>query len=131
VFALILYISPSKVYTHTDYNTSAIEHAVTNGCRWTRKLMNTWPDLLVRSPVQVPNYAGPNEQHRIHAVQHKSDFIRWDTIAEYGGVYIDFDVVILHPLTPLLDLHPLTPLLDSGFAFVAGRQYGGKTKVVR
>ncbi|KAF1938310.1 hypothetical protein EJ02DRAFT_457993 [Clathrospora elynae] len=117
VFASILYINPTKVYIHTDYDISDIEDAALKGTRWTRKLLNTWPELVVWNQVQVPNYAGPNENQRIDAVQHKSDFIRWDTIAEYGGVYMDFDVVTLRPLTPLL---------TSGFAFIAGRQYGGK-----
>lgn len=37
-------------------------------------------------------------------------------MAKTGGIYMDWDVVTLRPLTPLL---------HSGFAFVAGRQYGG------
>ncbi|KAF1828310.1 hypothetical protein BDW02DRAFT_584576 [Decorospora gaudefroyi] len=117
LFAAILYVNPSKVYIHSDYNTTAIQHAAATGGRWTRKLMNTWPELVVWNQVQVPNYAGPNENMRIDAVQHKSDFIRWDTIGDHGGIYMDFDVVTLKPLTPLL---------NAGFAFVAGRQYGGK-----
>jgi hypothetical protein len=117
VFASILYINPTKVYIHTDYNNTEIEVAARTGSKWTRKVMNTWPELIVWNQVQVPTYAGPNENHRVDAVQHKSDFIRWDTIAEIGGIYMDFDVVTLKPLTPLL---------NAGFAFIAGRQYGGK-----
>ncbi|KAJ4363455.1 hypothetical protein N0V83_009748 [Neocucurbitaria cava] len=117
VYASILHIKPTKVYIHSDYNPSEIEHAARTGDRWTRKLIRTWPELVIWNPVQVPNFAGPNEDHRVSALQHKSDFIRWDTIAELGGIYMDFDVITLKPLTPLL---------NAGFAFIAGRQYGGK-----
>lgn len=117
LFAAVMYISPTKIYIHTDYNQTEIEHAAKKGDLWTRKLMNSFPELVTWNHVQAPNYAGPNEDQRISAIQHKSDFIRWDTIAGIGGIYMDWDVVTLRPLTPLL---------NTGFAFIGGRQYGGK-----
>lgn len=47
----------------------------------------------------------------------KSDFVRWDVIYEFGGVYIDWDV---------LTLRDIRPLREAGFNNVVGRQGGGK-----
>ncbi|KAJ8109852.1 hypothetical protein OPT61_g7155 [Boeremia exigua] len=117
LYASVMYIKPTQIYIHTDYNENEIEIASTKGDRWTRAVINTFPDILRWNHISVPNFAGPNENQRINAIQHKSDFIRWDTIARIGGVYLDWDVV---------PLKPLTPLQNAGFAFVAGRQYGGE-----
>lgn len=116
LFASVMYIKPTRVYIHTDYNETEISNAGIAGDRWTRAVINTFPTLLHWNPVHVPSFAGPNEDQRINAIQHKSDFIRWETIEKIGGIYLDWDV---------FPLRPLTPLLNSGFAFVGGRQYGG------
>lgn len=116
LFASVMYIKPTQIYIHTDYNEAEIRNASVRGDRWTRAVINTFPDILRWNEVYVPNFAGPNENQRISAIQHKSDFIRWDTIAKVGGVYLDWDVV---------PVRQLTPLLNAGFAFVGGRQYGG------
>ncbi|KAF2846385.1 glycosyltransferase family 32 protein [Plenodomus tracheiphilus IPT5] len=117
IFAAVLYIQPTKIYIHTDYNTTAISDATEHGDRWTHKLLTTWPELLEWNPVTPPTYAGPTDTHHIDAIQHKSDFVRWDQIASSGGIYLDFDVIALKPLDPLL---------NAGFAFIAGRQYGNE-----
>ncbi|KAJ4345005.1 hypothetical protein N0V95_005996, partial [Ascochyta clinopodiicola] len=116
IFASVMYIKPTQIYIHTDFNETEIRNASARGDRWTRAVINTFPDILRWNEVYVPNFAGPNENQRISAIQHKSDFIRWDTIVKIGGIYLDWDVV---------PLRPLTPLLNAGFAFVGGRQYGG------
>lgn len=116
LFASVMYIKPTQIYIHTDYNDTEIKNASADGDRWTRAVINTFPSILTWNQVSVPNFAGPNENQRISAIQHKSDFIRWDTIAQIGGIYLDWDVV---------PLRPLTSLLNAGFAFIGGRQYGG------
>lgn len=116
IFSSVMYIKPTQIYIHTDFNETEIRNASARGDRWTRAVINTFPDILRWHEVYVPNFAGPNENQPINAIQHKSDFIRWDTIAKIGGIYMDWDVV---------PLRPLTPLLNAGFAFVGGRQYGG------
>lgn len=116
LFSSVMYINPTAIYIHTDYNETEIRNASVRGDVWTRAVINTFPDILRWNGVYVPNFAGPNEDQPISAIQHKSDFIRWDTIAKIGGIYMDWDVV---------PLRPLTPLLNSGFAFIGGRQYGG------
>jgi hypothetical protein len=117
LYASVMYIKPRRVYIHTDYNDTQIATAAQNGSKWTRKVLNTFPELVQFNRVVAPQFAGPMETQRIDAIQHKSDFIRWDEIAKKGGIYLDWDVV---------PLRPLTPLLNAGFAFVGGRQYGGK-----
>ncbi|KAF2995578.1 hypothetical protein E8E13_004418 [Curvularia kusanoi] len=116
LFASVMYIKPTQIYIHTDYNETEIRNASIRGDRWTRAVINTFPELLQWHGVIVPEFAGPNENQRISAIQHKSDFIRWEGISQIGGIYLDWDV---------FPLRPLTPLLNSGFAFVGGRQYGG------
>jgi hypothetical protein len=111
-----MYIKPTKVYIHTDFSESEISNASTQGDRWTQAVITTFADLITWNPVQPPRFAGINENQRIDAIQHKSDFLRWEAIEKIGGVYIDWDVFCLRPLTPLL---------NAGFAFVGGRQYGG------
>lgn len=117
VFAAIQYVNPTKVYIHSDYSKAEIAHAGTKGGHWTRKLINTFPEVVEWNQIRIPEYAGANENVRIDAIQHKSDFIRWEQIVDKGGIYMDWDVVALRPLTPLM---------NAGFAFIAGRQYGGK-----
>jgi hypothetical protein len=111
-----MYIKPTQIYIHTDYNETEIRTASVRGDRWTRAVINTFPDLLHWNQVHVPSFAGPNEDQRIDAIQHKSDFIRWEAIEKVGGIYLDWDV---------FPLRPLAALLNSGFAFIGGRQYGG------
>ncbi|KAF2255199.1 hypothetical protein BU26DRAFT_152148 [Trematosphaeria pertusa] len=116
LYASVLYIWPSRIFIHSDYNASEIAEAAATGSPWTRKVLN-FSDIVQWNHVQAPEFAGPNENTRISAIQHKSDFIRWEQIVKTGGIYMDWDVV---------PLRPLTPLLNAGFAFIAGRQYGGK-----
>ncbi|KAK3197040.1 hypothetical protein GRF29_1536g375800 [Pseudopithomyces chartarum] len=113
LYAAVLNVRASKVYIHTDYSASEIAEAGRKGGMWTKKVMNTFPELIEWKPVQVPQYAGTNENVKVKALQHKSDFLRWSTIAPIGGVYMDWDVIVLRPLKPLL---------NAGFAVVAGRQ---------
>ncbi|RMZ72779.1 glycosyl transferase [Pyrenophora seminiperda CCB06] len=114
--AAVLYIKPTQIYIHTDYSDAEINNASTHADRWTKAVINTFADIITWNPVQVPTFAGQNQNQHISAIQHKSDFIRWETIAPIGGIYMDWDVV---------PLRPLTPLLNAGFAFIGGRHYGG------
>ncbi|KAJ4329689.1 hypothetical protein N0V87_010651 [Didymella glomerata] len=117
VFAAVVYLKPARIYIHTDFNDTEIKDAGAQGDRWTKVLVaHPFFADLVWNQVEVPTFAGQNDDERISAVQHKSDFVRWDAIASIGGIYLDWDVV---------PLRPLTPLLNAGFAFVGGRQYGG------
>ncbi|KAL1595951.1 hypothetical protein SLS60_009641 [Paraconiothyrium brasiliense] len=113
LYAAETHVSPTKVYIHTDYNETEINEAKEKGSKWTHRVMNTFPDLLEWHPVRVPSFAGTNENAKVTAIQHKSDFLRWETIAPIGGIYMDWDVIALRPLKPLM---------TAGFAFVAGRQ---------
>ncbi|KAF3031194.1 hypothetical protein E8E11_000872 [Didymella keratinophila] len=117
VFAAVVHLKPTRIYIHTDFNDTEIRDAGARGDRWTRAMVaHSFFKDLVWNQVEVPTYAGQNDEERISAVQHKSDFVRWEAIAPVGGIYLDWDVV---------PLRPLTPLLSAGFAFVGGRQYGG------
>jgi len=113
LYAAEMHVGPSKIYIHSDYNPNEISRAQINGSEWTRKFLSTFPDLIEWRPVRVPSFAGTNEASELASIQHKSDFLRWETITPIGGIYMDWDVVTLRPLKPLM---------TAGFAFVAGRQ---------
>ncbi|EUC41638.1 hypothetical protein COCMIDRAFT_40217 [Bipolaris oryzae ATCC 44560] len=103
ICAAVLYIKPERIYIHTDFTPSEISEAGEKGDRWTKSVINTFADLVIWN------------QH-INAIQHKSDFLRWEAVEKTGGIYMDWDV---------FPLRPLTPLLTTGFAFIGGRHYGG------
>ncbi|KAF2122894.1 hypothetical protein BDV96DRAFT_608721 [Lophiotrema nucula] len=117
IYASVVYIEPERISIHTDFNSSEIENALKNGSKWTRKDLSTFPKLLTLNSIQVPQWAGANELHKIDAIEHKSDFVRWNEIVKVGGIYMDWDVVALRPISAIL---------NCGFAFVAGRQYGNE-----
>ena len=113
LYAAVIHVRASKVYIHTDYDTTDIAKARISGSEWTQKVLNTFPELIEWKSVRVSMYSGTNENTKVDLLQHKADFLRWETITPIGGVYMDWDVVIIRPLKPLL---------TAGFAFVAGRQ---------
>lgn len=113
LYAAVTHVPASQVYIHTNYNATEIAEASQKGSKWTRKVLNTFPHIINWNTVRVPEYAGTNEQTKIEKIQHKSDFLRWETIVPIGGIYMDWDV---------FTLRSLKPLLTSGFAFIAGRQ---------
>lgn len=113
-----MYIRPTKIYIHTDFNEMEIKQAGEQGDRWTKAVVNTFADILTWNPVHAPNFAGQNQNKPIDAIQHKSDFLRWETIEKIGGIYLDWDVIALRPLAPIM---------NTGFAFIGGRHYGGST----
>ena len=114
--AAVMYIKPTQIYIHTDFNDSDINIASAQGDKWTKAVINTFADKLIWNHVHAPRFAGQNQNEQISAIQHKSDFIRWEGIEKRGGIYMDWDVI---------PLRPLTPILNAGFAYVGGRHYGG------
>ena len=113
LYAAVIHVPASRIYIHTDYTEAEIAEAGRTGNMWTKKVINTFPDIVEWRAVQVPQYAGANENIKVGALQHKADFLRWSAIAPIGGVYLDWDVIVLRSLKPLL---------NAGFAVVAGRQ---------
>ncbi|KAK7697409.1 hypothetical protein SLS64_013547 [Diaporthe eres] len=67
-------------------------------------------DVVRLSKVTAPTKANGLDIKRI---EHKSDFVRLDQLTLHGGIYLDWDV---------LTLRSLDPLIDSGFKAVVGRQ---------
>ncbi|KAJ4314671.1 hypothetical protein N0V94_006352 [Neodidymelliopsis sp. IMI 364377] len=98
----------NNIYIHTDFNEAEIRNASSRGDWWTRVVINTFPEILIWIKVDIPTVIISGEY------QHVSDFVRWDAIPKIGGVYLDWNVI---------PLRPLTPLLNADFAFVCGRQY--------
>lgn len=59
--------------------------------------------------VDVPTHIGGTE---IKHVQYASDVIRLQLLYRWGGIYIDTDMLLTKPLTPLMD-KPLTMAIES------------------
>jgi hypothetical protein len=115
VYASILYFNPTSILIHTDHNASYLEEAATKGNLWTRKILTSFPNIVKANIVEAPTHAGNGKE--IWRIEHKSDFVRIEQVHATGGIYLDWDV---------LPLRPLQPLLESGFESVVGRQPGGK-----
>ncbi len=74
---------------------------------------NKWWDeaikLAVVMPTTVPTHVEGTE---IKHVQYASDVIRLTLLHKWGGIYIDTDMLLTKPLTPLMD-KPLTMAIES------------------
>lgn len=72
------------------------------------------PDVVVRH-IEVPTHTkyGAELEH----MEHRSDFVRPGILRDFGGIYLDFDVV------PIRDMKPLR---ESGFRNVFGHELGEK-----
>ncbi|KAK7728659.1 hypothetical protein SLS63_006520 [Diaporthe eres] len=110
IYSAYLFVQPSVIYIHTDYTPQEVVSAAQNGSSWTRKVLTAFPDVVRLSKVTAPTKANGLDIKRI---EHKSDFVRLDQLTLHGGIYLDWDV---------LTLRSLDPLIDSGFKAVVGRQ---------
>lgn len=110
LYSAYLFIQPTVIYLHTDHSPQEVAHAATNGSSWTRKALTAFPDTLRLNKVTAPTKANDLDIVRI---EHKSDFVRLDQLTRHGGIYLDWDV---------LTLRSIDPLIDSGFRAVVGRQ---------
>ncbi|KAK7987415.1 hypothetical protein PG989_007730 [Apiospora arundinis] len=112
LYAASHHIRPSAIYIHHDFSDEDIANATQHGSSWTRKMLNStlFPSLRLNR-VTAPTEANG---HPILRVEHKSDFVRLEQLQRHGGVYLDWDVVVLRPLAPLL---------GAGFRAVVGRQF--------
>lgn len=116
VYSAYLYIQPSTIFIHTDFNATEIEEATQNGSPWTKKVLTVFPkDVLQLNPVTAPTSASSElgDGLPLVRIEHKSDFVRMQQVAQHGGLYLDSDV---------LTLRSPAPLLHAGFKAVVGRQ---------
>lgn len=110
LYSAYLFIRPAVIYIHTDHTPQEVADAAQNGSSWTRKVLTAFPDVVRFNKVVAPTKANDLEIKRI---EHKSDFVRLDQLTAHGGIYLDWDV---------LTLRSIDPLLESGFKAVVGRQ---------
>ncbi|POS74040.1 hypothetical protein DHEL01_v207567 [Diaporthe helianthi] len=110
LYSAYLFIRPSVIYIHTDYTLKDITDAAHHGSSWTQKVLTAFPDVVRLNQVIAPAKANDLEIKRI---EHRSDFVRLDQLTLHGGIYLDWDV---------LTLRSIDPLLESGFKAVLGRQ---------
>lgn len=102
-----LFWKPDRIYIHTDASRGVLADAVLTGDVWTRRILalpGVTPNF-VRAPTVT------DKGVEIVRVEHKADFLRMAVLRDFGGVYLDTDVV------PLRDI---APLRNSGFANVLG-----------
>lgn len=114
IYSSYLYLSPDVIYIHTNARPSAIETAQHHESSfWTHKVFEI-PGVVVRH-IEVPTHTkyGGKLEH----MEHRSDFVRPGILRDFGGMYLDFDVV------PIRDMKPLR---ESGFRNVFGHEFGEK-----
>lgn len=110
LYSAYVFIRPSVIYIHTDYTPKDITDASQHGSPWTKKVLTAFPSVVRLNQVTAPTKANNLEIKRI---EHRSDFVRLDQLTLHGGIYLDWDV---------LTLRSIDPLLESGFRAVVGRQ---------
>jgi hypothetical protein len=109
IYSANLYFHPDTIYIHTDALNESLALAKESGDIWTRRILNT-PNVVVRQ-VEVPTHADNGVQ--LTSVEHRSDFVRPDIMYQFGGIYMDLDVV------PIRDIQPLR---YSGFRNIMGHE---------
>ena len=113
LYSAVLLFSPTAVYIHTDHNVSTVAKARISGSKWTQKVLNSFPEIVKVDEVCPPDVLNGVEIH----VEAKSDFVRWEVLYQYGGIYMNWDV---------LPLRDIAQLRKSNFSSVVGRQIDGK-----
>jgi hypothetical protein len=113
LYSALRLLKPSQIYIHTDFNDTMITNARTKGSKWTRMVLNYFPEVQLNK-VSVPTHANG---HRVENIEAKSDFTRWEQVYAIGGRYIDWDVIILRDDVSLR---------EAGFKSVVGRQPEGQ-----
>jgi hypothetical protein len=102
-----LFFHPDRIYFHTDVAPELWERAKSSGDLWTKRILaipGVTPNFI-----ENPRFTSKNVE--IDTFGAKSDFIRAVALREFGGIYLDVDVV------PLRDV---APLRNAGFANVVG-----------
>lgn len=111
VYGAYALFKPTAIYLHTDHNDTYIAEAAREGNTWTRAILTQFLPTLRINHVEVPTTANNKPLH----IEAKSDFVRWEQLLAFGGIYMDWDDL------PLRDVAPLRRL---GFRNVVGRQVG-------
>lgn len=107
VYSASLYFQPDVIYIHTDATPEQFERARVLGdesTRWTLAVPK-----VVHHQVTVPQHT--TSCRKILQIQHKSDFVRTQQLYDYGGIYLDTDVIALRDVKVLR---------ESGFANIMG-----------
>lgn len=114
IYSSYLYLNPDVIYIHTNARPSAISSAKHgHNSFWTHKVFEI-PGVDVRH-IEIPTHTkyGAELEH----MEHRSDFVRPGILRDFGGIYLDFDVM------PIRDMKPLR---ESGFRNVFGHELGEK-----
>lgn len=109
IYSSYLYFNPIIIYIHTDATPQEWEEALKSGDQFTKASLNLPP--IQYHLVDVPTHT--TKGYRLDDVRHRSDFLRVGIVLEFGGIYLDTDVI------PIRDI---LPLRQSGFANVVGNQ---------
>ncbi|ORX94067.1 hypothetical protein BCR34DRAFT_580194 [Clohesyomyces aquaticus] len=113
IYGANVLFKPTAIYLHTDHNDTYLESLAREGNTWTRAILTQFPALKINHVVVPTEMNG----QVIKNIEAKSDFVRWEQMLVYGGIYFDWDVL------PLRDVGLFRTL---GFRNVVGRQRGGK-----
>jgi hypothetical protein len=96
-YSASIYFKPDAIYIHTDATEEQVLKAKESGDLWTRRTLAI-TNMVVRH-VEVPTHAKNGVE--IAGVEHRSDFVRPAIMLEFGGMYMDFDVIPIRDVKPL------------------------------
>jgi hypothetical protein len=93
LYSAALHMKPSAIYIHTDHNATYINETRISGNKWTKKALSH-PKVKINY-VETVDYTNGRWVEKVEA---KSDFVRWEMVDQMGGLYIDWDVLVLRNL---------------------------------
>jgi hypothetical protein len=89
VLSVHQFVSPRFIYVHGD--------GLPSGYWWNRTL-HTVPRIYFVPRQRTLRVQG----YKVPWIEHSSDLLRLQTIYDNGGIYLDTDILVLKPFTPLL-----------------------------
>jgi hypothetical protein len=109
IYSTYYYSKPDIIYIHTDATPEQWDEAQKSDDQWTTGSLNLPPVKYHKAIVPYET----NKGIKIVDIKHRTDFMRVDAVLEFGGLYMDTDVL------PIKDIRPLR---ETGFANVVGNE---------
>lgn len=117
IYSAHLFLSPDRIFLHTDSHPDVFEAARTSKDPWTARALSL--------PGITPNYVTApvttTQGIAINHMAHRADFVRIEVLRDFGGLYLDTDAIVLRDMQSLR---------KSGFANILGGavDYGSESQ---
>lgn len=114
LYAALYHFKAEAIFLHTNAAPTVLERARSGESGlWAKRIFALKGFEVKKAELPWRTSGGKD----LAKLQHGREFMAVKAVHEYGGVYLDFDVVALRDIAPLRKM---------GFAGVGGRQFGGQ-----